>query len=103
MVIRDLDLVGISGLPTKANAVLLIDPNAVLPPSLASQAFESVTRRDGQISQVADPANLIEFPPSGGPQPLRTGSPGRRGIRPVKDILRLSVPERAYHLSHDIE
>jgi hypothetical protein len=36
MVVRDLDFVGMTWLPAKTNPVLVVDPDAVLSPTLAA-------------------------------------------------------------------
>jgi hypothetical protein len=93
VVIRDLDLVGITSLPANADPILLVYPNAMLLTSLASQTLEQVSRRDREVPKIADPIHLVELPPGDGPQRLRTRSPGCRGIGPVEDVLCPAIPE----------
>src|SRR2546430_5958004 len=49
MVVNDLDLMGITLLPSEADAPLIVDPNTVLPSALPSKLLEPVPRRDTQI------------------------------------------------------
>jgi hypothetical protein len=51
-------------LPDEANTKLVIDPNAVLPSSVALESFQSIPRRLFQIIQVRREMNLIELPQS---------------------------------------
>jgi len=47
MVVRDFDLVRIAILPLKTDAILLIDPNAVLSLTVPVQSLQPVTRWHG--------------------------------------------------------
>ena len=49
MVVGDLDVVGITCLPAKANAVLLVDADAVLAQPVAMQLFEMIPRGYGEF------------------------------------------------------
>ena len=51
VVIRNLDLKGISVAPHETYAILVVDPDAVLSGPIAFEGFQSVTGEDGQISQ----------------------------------------------------
>src|SRR5213593_4172427 len=66
MVVRDLDLVGISSLPAKTHAILLVDAYAMLRGPVTFQSFKAVTGRDRQIPQVTRAIDLIELSSSGG-------------------------------------
>ena len=46
---RDFGIFGMSSLKDEANAVLVIDPDAVLAFPVAAQCFQAVARRDQQI------------------------------------------------------
>jgi hypothetical protein len=100
VVIRNLDFIGISSLPSKTNAILFVDPYAVLPISIAAQAFKHIPGRDSQFEQLSRPINLIELPPSYAPKIDRTGTSGSGRIVSIKDILGAPSPERAYHGQH---
>src|SRR5438045_1635302 len=49
IVLRNFGIFGMSPLKGEANAVLVIDPNAILSFSIAAQRFQPVARRDEQI------------------------------------------------------
>jgi len=49
MIIDDLYLVSIAIFELKTESILVIDANAVLPLTLASQTFQTVSRRGSQI------------------------------------------------------
>jgi hypothetical protein len=51
VVIYNLNVVRIAILPTKANSVLVVDPNTVLSCSISSELFEPASRRAGQVLQ----------------------------------------------------
>jgi hypothetical protein len=53
VVIRNLDLKGISIAPHETYAILVVDPDAVLPDSIAFEGFQSVAGEDGEISKRA--------------------------------------------------
>jgi hypothetical protein len=78
VVIRDLDLAGISGLPSKANAILLVNPDAVLFASFPAQSLKTISWGDGQFRKISDPIYLIEFPPGYRPHITWAGTPGSR-------------------------
>lgn len=65
MVVHNLDIVGVSVFPSKANAPLLIDPNAVKPFEVSRQGFKAVGRRDQQVLQTCGRIDHEEFPKSG--------------------------------------
>ena len=50
MVLRDFGIFGVSFVKGEANAVLVVDPDAVLPFAIVAQSFQAVARRDEQIS-----------------------------------------------------
>ena len=51
MIVNYFNIPGVSGVPPKTYSPLLIDPNAVLPPSLALERFQLVIRRHPQFFQ----------------------------------------------------
>lgn len=62
MIVNDLYVLGSLGRPHKANAPLVIDPNAALPLSVSSQGFELIPRRDAQVFQDRRPIKLFQLP-----------------------------------------
>jgi hypothetical protein len=63
VVVRDFDFVGMIVTPTKADPILVVDPDAVLPFPVSTQPFETVPWRDGEFPQVADPVQLRQLAP----------------------------------------
>lgn len=59
MVVHDLDAFGANRSPAKANAVLIVDPDAMLAGTIASERLEMVPRRN---PQVVEPASDLELP-----------------------------------------
>jgi len=51
VIVDDLDVEGIPGLPSKADPVPIVDTDAVLTLSISTQRFEMIARRDSQILQ----------------------------------------------------
>jgi len=43
VVVRDLDIVGIAGLPAKTDSILIVDPDAVLSRSITPKALQSIS------------------------------------------------------------
>lgn len=52
MIIHDLDVVRVPVLPDKANAVLIVDADRVLPGPIASEPLQPIARRNQQFSQI---------------------------------------------------
>jgi hypothetical protein len=61
VVIRDLDFVRPVNLPDEADAILIVDSDAVLADAVALQRFQPVTRRDAQVAQVDGCFNLVQL------------------------------------------
>ena len=51
MIVDDFDLKRIAVAPSETNSPLLIDADRMLPPAIARQCFEAVSRRHTQILQ----------------------------------------------------
>jgi hypothetical protein len=49
VVVCDLDVIGISCLPTETNSKLIVDEDAVLTMSISSEPFQSIAGWDCQI------------------------------------------------------
>ena len=61
MVINDLDLVGFTFGPDKADAVLIVDSYAVLSFSVAFEWFQPVSRRAVQVFKIRSGVKHYEF------------------------------------------
>jgi hypothetical protein len=84
MVVRDLNLVGISSLPSKTQAILVVNPNAVLPVPVSAQPFQAISVWNGKLAEVSDLINLIELSPSHLPQIPWTDSSSNRRVDAIK-------------------
>ncbi len=62
VVVRDLDFVGISRLPPKTKAILIVDPDAVLPATAAAQSFKTIPRGNGEFEEILHAIHLIQLP-----------------------------------------
>lgn len=51
VVIGDFYIVGVSPIPAEANAVLVVDPDAILPVTVSLQCFELVARREAKFGE----------------------------------------------------
>lgn len=103
MVVRDFDFRGMFTLPLEANAILIIDPNAVLAPPITFKALETITWEYCQLSDLAHPIDLIELAPGHHPQLTRANPSGLRPVRAIENRLSASIQEGGYHVSHYIE
>jgi hypothetical protein len=97
VVVSDFDFPGISCLPSKTDAVLIIDPNAVLPLAKAVQLLQPVSRRDRQLSELANPIQLVQLAAGCRPHGTLADAPCRRGVGTIEYVLRSSVAKGAYH------
>ena len=93
MVVRDLDVVGMVGLPSETDAVLVVDTDAILTCSLSSQPLEAVSWWHSEVEEADDAIQLIELPSCYGPQGLRAGPSCRSRIPSVEDVLGPAVAE----------
>jgi len=99
VVVRDLDFIGISVLPTETDAILLVDPNAVLAPTTSAQWLESISWWNRKMSKIPDPVDLIQLSSSNGPQGRRTHGARGFAIPSIEHVFRALVEDRGYHAS----
>ena len=92
MIVHDLHVVGIPVMPDEADAVLIVDPDAVLPSSVACQRFEAIARERGEIAELPSSMQLLQFPLSHPRNPLQTTAEP-----PPEKRLRLRVFEGPDH------
>jgi hypothetical protein len=55
VVVRDFDVVGIAVLPSEANAILIVHPDAVLPRTVAAQPLETIAWWYPQFTEYLHP------------------------------------------------
>jgi hypothetical protein len=87
MVVHDFHFVRFAVDPPETNAILLVDTNAVLPPSFALEGFQLIAGGDPQLVQNSHGIELIEFASGHAPDLLRTRSTSLRRIPAVENIL----------------
>jgi len=92
-------LIGISILPLKADAILLVDANTVLADTIPTQPFKPIARRDRKLRKVAHTVELVKLAPSARPHGFRTRPAGRSRIGTVEYVLSSAVGEGTYHKS----
>jgi hypothetical protein len=81
VIVDDFDIGRTSSRPNEANTPLLVDPDAVLADSIASQGFEMVVRRHGEVTQYAGVVQNSQFSQSRSLNVLR------------QSVTKLAVPE----------
>ena len=93
MVVHDLDLQRIAVLPHETDPILVIDPDAVLPPPITAKGLEVIARKRTQVVESLGGVQLGQLAlsdPSNIPEPTRRMPPEqRRGV---------SIPEGPDHL-----
>ena len=62
MVVYDLDVVGVTARPAKADLPWVVDSDAVLTASFAFQAFQAVHRWDPQVGQIMSIVQHSQLP-----------------------------------------
>jgi len=49
MIVNNLDLIGVAGVPAKTNSPLIIDPNTVLAPAISVELLKAIAGRNPQV------------------------------------------------------
>jgi len=93
MVVRDLHIVGIRTLPAKADAPLIVDPNAVLSLPATNELLQTIPRGRPQVIQQVRSIKNQEFPES---RPLDLGRKTRCPDAPEYPF-RVPILEAADH------
>lgn len=61
MIVDDLDIMHIFSIPTKTNAPLVVDSDAMLSLTISRQCFQPISRKDPQVAQFTDLIELNEL------------------------------------------
>jgi hypothetical protein len=61
VVVHNLNLVSVPIFPLKADSILVIDANAVLAFSIASEALQPIAGRHGQVAQCSGGIQQLQF------------------------------------------
>jgi len=92
MIVRNLHCMCSICLPYKADSVLIVDSDAVLPNPISLERLQPVSRRHPQVNKVDARLNLIELTESDlldrRPAPIRAT---------FEELLRVGVPEALNH------
>jgi hypothetical protein len=92
VIIHDLHIVGIPVVPDEADAVLIVNPNAVLSAPVAREGLEPVAWEGCQITEFLGCIQLLELPLSDPSHPLEPAAEPAREER-----LSVGVVERPNH------
>ncbi len=68
MVVHDLDGLRAGRGPSKAQAILVVDANAVLTGAAPLECLETIARRDAQVVESTSDHQLSQFAPSSSPE-----------------------------------
>jgi hypothetical protein len=93
VVVRDLDIVGITVDESEADAPSVIDSDCVLPRSISRELVKSIPRGAPQVRQLNRQVDVFELPP----RPTR--DLGRESLRSAghEQLLRLPICKRLDH------
>jgi hypothetical protein len=61
VVVRDFNVLGIAVLPSETDPVLLVDSNAMLPPTVAAQLLEPIAGGHSQLTEIPNPVELSQL------------------------------------------
>jgi len=86
MVVDDLDLLRSLFRPAEADRVSLVDPNAVLSPTVSPQSLESVPRRSAKILQHLGLVDLVQLAARYNPQLHGPGFSGAPRIPAIENV-----------------
>ena len=83
--------------PFEANAVPVVDPDAVLASAVSDEELQSVPRWGAKVIEGLGLVELVKLALGHAPEIRRTGSHRDLGAHVVEDLLGSSVPERSDH------
>lgn len=98
MIIHDPDPLRSLIRPSEADAIPVVNANAVLPFSISFQGFQAIPRRHSEGAQGNGSVQLVQFPLGYLPYRFRAEFPGGLGSPSVEDIFRPGVLEGEDHL-----
>lgn len=97
MIVGYLDFDGAGIGPDEANAIPVVDANAVLPAAVPGQSLQSVAGRYEEITQDCGGIKLVQLPLSHAPNSGRTDPSRASSVTPVEDVLSAAISERNNH------
>jgi hypothetical protein len=86
MIINNLNLIRAVICPNKTEAILVIDPDAVLAFPLSGQFFQMITRGDAEFIDRFYRIKLIQFPGGYSPKVFGANFSGLTRVDPIEDI-----------------
>jgi hypothetical protein len=75
VIVHDFDILGVSFVPTKADSVPIVDPDAVLSDPIPLQRLQTVSRRSQEFAQLLREVQHPQFSPCNGFDVDETGDP----------------------------
>jgi hypothetical protein len=93
VIVRDLEFVGISSLPTETDPVLIVYPYAVFTGPGSTQNLKSIAGGNREVSQIPYPVDLVELPPGYRPDFQGADATRATGVSAVEDILSPPISE----------
>ena len=97
MIIGYLDFGGTGLGPDEANAIPVVDANAVLTAAVPGQALQSVAGRYAKITQNRGGIELVQLPLSHAPNGRRTDPSRTSSVTPIEDVFGAVIQERNNH------
>ena len=97
MVIHDFNVNRPARCPAEAHAVLIIDPNAILPKTISGKFFQTVARGDTHFTQPDGGVELVEFTCRNPPQRARADASSGSRRPTVEHILGTRISECPDH------
>jgi hypothetical protein len=62
VVVHDLHIISVPIVPNEADAILIVDPDAVLSPAVARERLEPITRKRPQVAELSSGVQLLQLP-----------------------------------------
>ena len=97
MIVGYLDFDGTGVGPIEANAIPVVDANAVLPVSIPGQSLQAIAGRHAEITQDCGGIELVQLALGHTPNVRRTDPPRSSSVTPVEDVLGAAILERNNH------
>ena len=61
MIVHDLHIVGVRVVPDETDAVLIVDPNAVLAAPVARERLDPVARKRREVAELSSRVSLLQL------------------------------------------
>ena len=97
VIIDDLDIRRAGTRPLEADAVLIVDSNAVLSPTISTQRLQPIAWRNPQLIQSRNRIQLVQLPPSDTPHNFRTNLLRSFGVHAIEDVFSPRIVKRDDH------